>query len=89
MTAITTPYHFRPLTRAGLRMVAGWLRTPEVVRWWGIPENQEALIAQDLDEPLMRQWIVEHERRPFAYAQAYPATAWPQPHLACLPQGAM
>ena len=68
-------------------MVARWLRTPEVVRWWGDPEEQEALVTQDLDEPLMRQWIVEHEQRPFAYAQAYPAHAWPQAHFAHLPDG--
>jgi aminoglycoside 6'-N-acetyltransferase len=59
------------------------------MRWWGAPEVEETLIAQDLDEPLMRQWIVEYERRPFAYAQAYPAHAWPQPHLAHLPDGAV
>jgi aminoglycoside 6'-N-acetyltransferase len=82
-----SPYYFRLFVRADLRMVARWLRTPEVVRWWGDPEEQEALVTQDLDEPLMRQWIVEHERFPFAYAQAYPAHAWPQPHLAHLPAG--
>jgi aminoglycoside 6'-N-acetyltransferase len=84
---IMSPYCFRSFVRADLRMVARWLRTPEVVHWWGDPEEQEALVTQDLDEPLMRQWIVEHERRPFAYAQAYPAHAWPQPHLAHLPEG--
>jgi hypothetical protein len=82
-----SPYYFRLFVHADLRMVARWLRTPEVVRWWGDPEEQEALVTQDLDEPLMRQWIVEHERFPFAYAQAYPAHAWPQPHLAHLPAG--
>jgi len=80
------PYHFRPIICADLGLVACWLRTPEVVRWWGDPEEQEALIAQDLDEPLMRQWIVEHRSHPFAYAQAYTAHAWPQPHLAHLPE---
>lgn len=89
MTEITAPYHFRPFIRADLRMAAGWLRTPEIVRWWGAPEDEETLITQDLDEPSMRQWIVEYKRRPFAYAQAYPAHVWPQPHLAHLPQGAM
>jgi aminoglycoside 6'-N-acetyltransferase len=84
-----SPYHFRPFTRADLVMTAGWLRTPEVVRWWGVPEEQQTLLALDLDEPLMRQWIVEFERHPFAYAQAYPANAWPQPHLASLPPDAM
>ena len=78
-------YRFRPLARADLPMLAGWLRTPEVTRWWGDPDEQFALVAGDLDEPLMRQWIVEHRGRAFAYVQTYPAHAWPQSHLACLP----
>ena len=83
------PYFFRPIIRADLRLITRWLRTPEVVRWWGDPEEQEALITQDLVEPLMRQWIVEHLWHPFAYTQVYPAHAWPQPHLAHLPDRAV
>ena len=74
--------------RADLTMVARWLRTPEVVRWWGEPEEQIALVTADIDEPLMRQWIVEHDQLPFAYLQAYPVQAWPQAHLSRLPHGA-
>lgn len=85
---VMSRYFFRSITRADLRLVAGWLRTPDVMRWWGDPEEQEELIAQDLDEPLMRQWIVEHRKDPFAYVQVYPAHAWPQPHLALLPDRA-
>ena len=81
------PYRFRPFTRADLGRAASWLRTPEVVRWWGEPDEQLALLAEDLGSPLMRQWIVEHSSRPFAYVQAYPARAWPAPHLAHLPNG--
>ena len=40
------------------------------------PRN-DARFAEDLDDPLMRQWIVEHEGRPFAYVQVYPLDAWP------------
>src|ERR1700674_1542564 len=47
------------------------------------------LITEDLDEPLMQQWIVEHEGRAFAYVQAYPANAWPQTHLTHLPNEAV
>jgi aminoglycoside 6'-N-acetyltransferase len=36
----------------------------------------------------MRQWIIEFDRRSFAYAQDYDAHAWPQAHLADLPLGA-
>jgi aminoglycoside 6'-N-acetyltransferase len=69
-------------------MVARWVQTPEVLRWWGNPKEQIELITEDLDEPLMRQWIVEHEGRPFAYVQVYPLNAWPQLHLMHLPEGA-
>lgn len=68
-------------------MVEHWLKTPEVVRWWGDPDEQLALLKEDLDEPLMRQWIVEHCERPFAYAQAYEAHSWPQIHLKHFPDG--
>jgi aminoglycoside 6'-N-acetyltransferase len=80
-------YHFRPFTRADLPLAARWLRTPEVVRWWGDPKEQIALITQDLDEPSMRQWIVEYKARPIAYVQAYHLDAWPQTHLLHLPNG--
>jgi aminoglycoside 6'-N-acetyltransferase len=82
-------YHFRPFTCADLPMVVRWLGTPEVVRWWGDPKEQIDLITEDLEEPLMRQWIVEHEGGAFAYVQVYPANAWPQTHLAYLPEGAV
>jgi aminoglycoside 6'-N-acetyltransferase len=81
-------YSFCPFTADDLAMAARWLRCPEVVRWWGDPTEQLALLAEDLDEPAMRQWIVACDGRPFAYAQAYEAHAWPQAHLACLPRGA-
>ena len=74
-------YYFRPFTDADLPLVARWLKTPEVTRWWGDPEHELTVLAQDLDEPSIRQWIVEYRGRPFAYVQAYPAGAWPQTHL--------
>ena len=36
----------------------------------------------------MQQWIVEYAARSIAYLQTYPANAWPQAHLAHLPDGA-
>jgi aminoglycoside 6'-N-acetyltransferase len=46
--------------------VTGWLQTPKVVRWWGDLAEQLALLTEDLDEPLMRQWIVAYDGQPFA-----------------------
>jgi aminoglycoside 6'-N-acetyltransferase len=74
-------YRFRPFDRADLATVARWLQTPEVVRWWGDPAQEVALLAEDLEQPLMDQWIVEFDGMPFAYAQAYCVHSWPQKHL--------
>jgi aminoglycoside 6'-N-acetyltransferase len=82
-----TLYRFRRFERTDMSMLADWLRTTEVARWWGDPDEELALVTGDLDQPLMRQWIVVYENRPFAYVQAYPVQAWPQPHLAALPNG--
>ena len=68
-------------------MILRWLHTPEVKRWWGDPETEYALLLEDLDEPRMRQWIVEWNGRTFAYIQAYEARRWPQSHLMNLPPG--
>ena len=83
-----SPYRFRPFARADLPMAARWLKSPEVARWWGDPEAELTLLSQDLDEPAMQQWIVEHRAQPFAYVQTYRAGAWPQPHLQHLPADA-
>ena len=74
-------YCFRPFTDANLPLVACWLKTPEVIQWWGEPEHELTVLVQDLAEPSMRQWIVEYQGLPFAYVQAYPVGAWPQVHL--------
>ena len=68
-------------------MLSEWLRTPEAMRWWGDPAEQEALLREDLDNPLMTMWIVSHDGGAFAYAQDYAVDSWPQPHFAGLPRG--
>jgi aminoglycoside 6'-N-acetyltransferase len=85
---IMFPYRFRMMTDADLPIVERWLKTPEVVRWWGDSGEQLALLKEDIKEPLMRQWVVEYRERPFAYVQAYEAHTWPQVHLQRLPGGA-
>ena len=37
-------YAFRAVMAEDLPLLTDWLRTPEVVRWWGDPEAQAALI---------------------------------------------
>jgi aminoglycoside 6'-N-acetyltransferase len=80
-------YAFRPALRQDLPMLERWLRATEVVRWWGDPEEQAALLRADLDEPAMVMRIVSLDGRPFAYAQDYAVHSWPQPHFADLPAG--
>ena len=82
-------YSFQNLASEDLPMLHTWLATPEALRWWGDPSTELALIEEDLATEAMRQWIVSHDGRPFGYAQAYEVHAWPQPHLAELPRGAM
>ena len=80
-------YAFRAVAPEDIPLLQDWLRSPEVVRWWGDAEEQAALLRADLDEPRMVMRIVSFERRPFAYAQDYAVHVWPQPHFASLPPG--
>jgi aminoglycoside 6'-N-acetyltransferase len=80
-------YTFRPAVAQDLPLLQRWLCAPEVVRWWGDPREQAALLRGDLEEPAMVMRIVSFAGRSFAYAQDYPVHAWPQPHFAHLPKG--
>jgi aminoglycoside 6'-N-acetyltransferase len=71
-------YAFRDMSAADLPAVRHWLRSPEVVRWWGDPEEQYALVSGDLDDPDMDQFIVSIDGRPFAYLQCYALSVWNQ-----------
>jgi aminoglycoside 6'-N-acetyltransferase len=69
-------YFFRPMTTADLAMVRRWLETPEVVRWWGQPDEQYALVSGDLDHPDMDQFIVGLGGHSFGYIQCYALSTW-------------
>jgi aminoglycoside 6'-N-acetyltransferase len=71
-------YVFRSLSATDLPMVKRWLVTPEVVRWWGDPQEQYALVSGDLDHPDMDQFIVSLGEHPFGYIQCYALSAWNQ-----------
>jgi aminoglycoside 6'-N-acetyltransferase len=80
-------YAFQPMTSGNLPMIRRWLETPEVVRWWGDPSEQYALVSGDLDHPDMDQFIVAMGDRPFGYIQCYSLSTWnqgfgPQPEAA-------
>jgi|SRR5580692_7075416 aminoglycoside 6'-N-acetyltransferase len=80
-------YDFRPMTAADLPLVRRWLAMPEVVQWWGDPDEQFALISGDLDHPAMAQFIVAKDDRAFAYLQSYDPIAWPDNGLGPQPPG--
>jgi aminoglycoside 6'-N-acetyltransferase len=71
-------YVFRPMMQGDLALVRRWLETPEVVRWWGRPDEQYALVSGDLDHPGMDQFIVAIGDHPFAYIQCYELATWNQ-----------
>jgi len=81
------PYSFRAARSDDLPLLRAWLRTPEVVRWWGDPDEQAAMLEEDLTEPGMVMRIVSLDPKPFAYAQDYAVHRWPQEHFADLPPG--
>jgi aminoglycoside 6'-N-acetyltransferase len=80
-------YQFRPMSAADLPVVRRWLETPEVVRWWGNPDEQFGLVSGDLDEPAMEQFIVSKDDRPFAYLQCYDPAVWPVESFGAQPAG--
>src|SRR3984885_5883430 len=73
-----TAYAFRAMSRDDPPMIERWLVAPEVMRWWGEPDEQYELVSGDLDHPDMDQFIVELDGRPFAYIQCYRLSTWNQ-----------
>src|SRR5437588_10587088 len=69
-------YVFRPVAVSDLATVRCWLETPEVVRWWGEPDEQYQLVSGDLDHPDMDQFIVSLDGHPFGYIQCYALGTW-------------
>jgi aminoglycoside 6'-N-acetyltransferase len=81
------PYQFRPISVADLPMIRRWLETPHVAQWWHDPDEQFALVRDDLDHPAMDQFVVTAHDRPFAYLQCYDPNAWPEGGLGIHPDG--
>jgi len=84
---MASQYQFRPMSAADLPMVRRWLETPHVAQWWHDPDEQFALVSEDLDHPAMDQFVVTADDRPFAYLQCYDPTAWSDNGLGTHPQG--
>ena len=76
------------MTADDLPTVWRWLAKPHVAEWWGDPAEQFKLVSEDLTHPAMDQYIVEYDRRPFAYLQCYDPSAWPNHGFGQRPSGA-
>jgi aminoglycoside 6'-N-acetyltransferase len=71
-------YAFHRMLSGDLPLIRTWLATPEVVRWWGQPDDQYALVSGDIDHPDMDQFIVALGDHPFGYIQCYALSTWNQ-----------
>ena len=78
-------YRFRRLAPADLALVRRWRAMPHVIQWWDEPGVEDE--AEKAGDPRIAMWIVEHDRRPFAFAQDYDVHGW-RPHpFSRLPPG--
>ena len=77
-SSMAPDYAFRTMSVADLPMISNWLRTPEVLRWWGEADEQYELVSGDLTHPDMDQFVVSIDGRPFAYIQCYALSTWNQ-----------
>lgn len=80
-------YSFPRLTRADYPLLRGWLAQPHVRAWWGDPDEEIALIEEDIDTGPTDMRLVALGGQPFAYVQDYPAHHWPMPQYAGFPPG--
>jgi aminoglycoside 6'-N-acetyltransferase len=80
-------YGFPRVTRDDYPLLRRWLGEPHVRAWWGDPEDEIALIEDDMDGGPTDMRLVTLGGVAFAYVQDYPAHHWPMPHYAHYPPG--
>lgn len=78
-------YDFRAMIAGDLPLLARWLATPEVARWW--PDGDLDDFAEQLGDPHVAMTIVMLDGEPFAYVQDYDPHAWSDHPLKHLPAG--
>jgi aminoglycoside 6'-N-acetyltransferase len=81
-------YSYRHMSAVDLPMIRRWLETSEVAQWWGDPNEQFALVSEDLAHPAMDQFVVALDDRAFAYLQCCDPMAWPENGFGEQPNGA-
>jgi aminoglycoside 6'-N-acetyltransferase len=66
-----TRYRFRPVTRDDFPLLRRWFEQPHVNAWWDGPDGALAEIAQAMEEPWTRPFIVLFDDQPIGYQQVY------------------
>lgn len=79
-------YRFVPVTTEDYPMLRRWLSAPHIAGWWGSPDEETALIEEDIDDGPTDMRIVWYRDKPFAFVQDYPAHHWEMPHYAKYPK---
>ena len=80
-------YDFISATRADRPMLHGWLAQVHVMRWWGDPDTELALIEEEFDRDVVDMRVVSLDGLAFAFVQDYPAHHWDLPQFAAFPEG--
>ncbi len=78
-------YEFRKITRADYPMLRRWLAEPHIAGWWGAPDEEIALIEEDIDGGPTDMRVVALHEHPFAFVQDGEIRHWFAPHYAGYP----
>ena len=79
-------YEFRKVAGGDYPMLRRWLAEPHIEGWWGTPDEELALIEQDIATGPTDMRIVSLDGQPFAFVQDYPAQHWPMPQYFDFPK---
>ena len=73
-------YDFKAVTAADLPLLVQWLAEPHLRPHWGTAPDELAHMTDNLNNPLINQYIISHNAPPFAYLQSYPCHSFYAPH---------
>ena len=82
----TDSLSFMRATPADIPMLLDWMKTPDVQRWWGAPDDHQQVLKGDIANPALDIRIVS-AGMPFALVQDYDAHHWAKTAYANLPEG--
>src|SRR5262245_11763986 len=86
--AAADSYDFIALVHSHLPLVRSWLGQPHVARWYKEgPDEALEHIRAHIDDPAIDCFLVQHDRRPIGYIQAYDPFAWPDHPYRDQPRG--